>query len=372
MATKQKSAPPTQPYIGNAQIRLLERLCNACGVSGNESEVRKIVLEQVNAFASEVHVDALGNVLAIRRGLVRQPIRVMVAAHMDEVGMMLIHDEGEGIFRFDIIGDLNVAYLPGKPVLIGKEHVLGVIGYPIYFPDETEAEEHPASKIPRGSLRIDVSPDNAKRVKIGDYATFSTAFCRLGPSLRARAMDDRIGVATLIELLRYAPPNIDLMAAFTVQEEAGLRGAQVAAYALDPDLALVLDCTLANDLPIWEGEPPLVRRENTLYNTHLGEGPAIYISDASTIHDPRLIRHLIQTAEQQHIPYQIRQPGSGETDASAVQIQRAGIPSVSLSVPGRYIHTPATIIRLEDWKNCLRLAYAALCQLSPATLDDRP
>ena len=354
------------PRLGAAQIRLLERLCNACAVSGNESEVRKIVLEQLKPITSEVRVDALGNVLAIRRGQVSQPLRVMVAAHMDEVGLMLVDDEGDGIFRFAVIGGLTAAQLLGKSISVGRQHVPGVIGRPVRLSED----QGPDERISLDALRVDVSPDNAKRVKVGDYATFTTTLTRLGPSLRAKALDDRIGVATLIELLRNAPPNIDLLAAFTVQEEVGLRGARVAGYALDPDLALVLDCTPARDLPAWEGQAQPTSQENTLYNARLGAGPAIYISDASTIHDPRLIRHLVETAEQLRIPYQIRQPGGGGTDAGAVHRQRLGIPSVSMSVPGRYIHTPATIIRLEDWKNTLRLAYAALSRLSPAVLAD--
>jgi endoglucanase len=365
MATKPSREFPRPPRLAEAQIRLLERLCNACAVSGNESEVRKIVLEQVKPYASDVRVDALGNVLAVRRGASSHPLRVMVAAHMDEVGLMLVGDEGDGIFRFGIIGGLNASQLVGKSIYVGRQHVPGVIGRTIRISDDEDRDE----KVPLDSLRIDVSPDNAKRVKVGDYATFTTAFARLGPSLRARAIDDRIGVATLIELLRNAPPNIDLLAAFTVQEEVGLRGARVAAYALDPDLALVLDCTPARDLPSWEGgELHSAEQEDSQYNARLGAGPAIYVSDSSTIHDPRLIRHLVETAEQLHIPYQIRQPGGGGTDAGAVHRQRLGIPSVSLSVPGRYIHTPATIIRLEDWKNTLRLAHAALSRLTPAVL----
>jgi putative aminopeptidase FrvX len=364
MATKSSLEMPQSPRLAETQIRLLERLCNACAVSGNESEVRKIVLEQAKPHTSEVRVDALGNVLAIRRGQTSQPLRVMVAAHMDEVGLMLIDDEGEGIFRFDVIGGLNASQLVGKSVFVGREHVAGVIGQPMRISDDEDWGE----KIPLEALRVDVSPDNAKRVKIGDYATFTTTLTRLGPSLRAKAMDDRIGVATLIELLRNAPPNIDLLAAFTVQEEVGLRGAHVAGYALNPDLALILDCTPARDLPTWEGALQAVGQENKLYNTRLGAGPAIYISDAATIHDPRLIRHLVETAELFHIPYQIRQPGGGGTDAGAVHRQRAGVPSISMSVPGRYIHTPATIIRLEDWKNSLKLAQAALSRLTPAVL----
>jgi tetrahedral aminopeptidase len=364
MATRPSLETSNPRRFGEPQIRLLERLCNACAVSGNESEVRKIVLEQVKPLTSDVRVDALGNVLAVRRGGASQPLRVMVAAHMDEVGVMLIDDEGEGIFRFDVIGGLNAAQLVAKSVSVGRQHVPGVIGRPLRLSASEDWDE----KISLDALRIDVSPDNAKKVKVGDYATFTTTFARLGPSLRAKALDDRIGVATLIELLRDVPPHIDLLAAFTVQEEVGLRGARVAGYALDPDLALVLDCTPARDLPVWEGDAPASGQENTLYNTRLGAGPAIYISDASTLHDPRLIRHLVETAELLDIPYQIRQPGGGGTDGGAIHKQRLGIPSVSLSVPGRYIHTPATIVRLEDWKNTLRLAQAALSRLTPAVL----
>ena len=365
MATRASKENPRPPRVAESQIRLLERLCNACGVSGNESEVRQIVMAEVKAHADEVRVDGLGNVLAIHKGTGRERLRVMVAAHMDEVGMMLIDDEGEGIFRFDVVGGLSAVQLAGKPVWVGKEHVPGVIGRPVHLSDEENYDE----KLRLEDLRIDVSPDNAQRVKSGDYATFTTAFTRLGASLRAKALDDRIGVASLIELVRHAPENIDLLAAFTVQEEAGLRGARVAAYALDPDLALVLDCTPARDLPAWEGGGDQDEaRENTQYNTRLGAGPAIYILDSSTIHDPRLVRHLVETAEELGIPYQIRQPGGGGTDAGGINRQRAGIPSVSMSVPGRYIHTAATIVRLEDWMNSLRLAHAALSGMTTTIL----
>ncbi len=365
MATRTLKESSRPARVTESQIRLLERLSNACAVSGNESEVRNIIVEQVKGIADDVRVDALGNVLATRQGTGSHRLRVMVAAHMDEVGMMLMYDEGEGIFRFEVVGGLSVDQLAGKAVWVGKQHVPGVIGQPVPLSHDYNYDE----KLRLEDLRIDVSPDNAGRVKVGDYATFTTAFTRLGETMRGKALDDRIGVASLIELLRHAPPNIDLLAAFTVQEEVGLRGARVAAYAFDPDLALVLDCTPARDLPTWESDSSQnTFHENTHYNTRLGAGPAIYVADASTIHDPRLVRHLIDSAEALHIPYQIRQPGGGGTDAGAVHIQRSGIPSVSMSVPGRYIHTPATIVRLEDWKNSLRLAHAALSRLTPELL----
>lgn len=170
-------------------------------------------------------------------------------------------------------------------------------------------------------------------------------------------------MATLIELIKHSPENIELLAAFTVQEEVGLRGARVAAYAMNPDLAIAIDCTPANDLPVWDGS------ENARYNTRLGAGPAIYLADKGTLSDPRLVRHLAETGNALGIPYQFRQPGGGGTDAGAIHRQRAGIPSVSVSVPGRYAHTAVMLARLQDWQNTYALLYHALGRLSREILD---
>jgi len=341
--------------IREPQLKLLERLCNACAISGDEGEVRKIVLEQVKPAADEVKVDALGNVLATKRGTQEgQRLRVMLAAHMDEVGFMITNDEGDGIYRFDIVGGIDVRQLAGKPVLIGRDHIPGVIGAkPIHLTNDEERKK----TISLDTLRIDTGPE-AKKVKVGDRAAFASSFTRLGPSLRAKALDNRLGVASLVELVKNAPPSIDLLAAFTVQEENGLRGAKVAAYAFDPDLAIVLDSTPAHDLPAHDGS------DNAQYNTQLDGGPAIYVADHGTLHDPRLIRHLVETAQALGIPYQIRQPGGGGTDAGAIHQQRAGIPSVSVSVPHRYSHTAASIARRADWEYTLQLLHAALGRLT--------
>jgi len=349
------------PKIGSSQYRLLEHLCNACGVSGDEGSIRKIVLEQVGAHTDEVSVDSLGNVLVKRKGRGRNLLNVMVAAHMDEVGFMLIYDDGNGLFRFGTVGGVDPRQLAGKPVWVGKERIPGVIGTkPIHL---TTAHER-KKKISIDSLRIDVGLENKNKAKVGDRATFATRFERVGPSIRAKALDDRLGVATLIELVKHAPQNINLLAAFTVQEEVGVRGARVAAYALDPDLAFALDCTPAFDLPSWDNV------ENVQYNTRLGAGPAIYVADRGTLSDPRLIRHLVETAGKGGIPFQLRQPGGGGTDAAAIHRQRAGIPSVSISIPGRYAHTAAGIVRISDWKNTLALMHSALTRLSPIILSE--
>jgi endoglucanase len=351
--------------IGEDQIRLLERLCHACAVSGDESEVRAIVLEGVREHfqkhpGGEVRVDALGNVLVTCPGQgTGRRLRVMLAAHMDEVGLMITHEEEKGIFRFDTVGGLDVRQLAGKPVWVGRDHVPGVIGAkPIHLVEPDEIKK----TIPLDTLRIDIGLGGSPNTKPGDRAAFATPFARLGPSLRAKALDNRLGVATLMELVMNAPANIDLLAAFTVQEEVGTRGAKVAAYAFNPDLAIAVDSTPAYDLPVLiAGEP--ADMENTAYNTRLGAGPAIYIADSGTLSDPRLVRHLVETAQAHHIPYQFRQPGGGGTDASIIHRQRQGIPSVSVSVPGRYAHTAAGLARLSDWENTLALLHAALYRL---------
>ena len=208
---------------------------------------------------------------------------------------------------------------------------------------------------------MDVGGKNSK-VKVGDRAGFATQFRRVGPSIFSKALDNRLGVATLIELLKHAPENINLLLAFTVQEEVGLRGAKVAAHALAPDIAIAVDSTPARDLPAHDG------RENTIYNTKLGFGPAIYIMDGSTMHNPRLVHHFMATGDAEGIPYQIRQPGGGGTDAGAMHQQLEGIPALSISVPGRYAHTPIGMCRVEDWQNTLRLIYAGLSRMTPALL----
>jgi len=347
------------PKFGNAQLKLLERLCNACAVSGDEGEVRQIVLEEMKPVADEVKVDALGNVLVTKKGTAKKRLRVMLDAHMDEVGFMLVEDEKDGIFRFELVGGLDVRQLVGKQVLVGKDKIPGVIGAkPIHL---TTAEER-GRKVPLESLRIDIGPSGGS-VKPGDWATFATQFKRVGPSIIAKAIDDRIGVASLIELVKNAPPNVDILAAFTVQEEIGLRGAKVAAHAFNPDLAIAVDSTPANDLPIHDGS------ENIFYNTKLDQGPAIYIADRVTLGDPRLVRFLAETGDKEGIQYQFRQPGGGGTNAGAINKARAGIPSVSVSVPGRYAHTAAGLARVDDWKATLALLYAALTRMTPELIS---
>ena len=343
--------------LGASQFKLLERLCNAMAVSGDEGEVRRIVMAEVKSHADEVKVDALGNVLVTRIGSGKKRLRVLLDAHMDEVGFMIVADGEDGIYEFDTVGGVDARFLAGKQVIVGGDHTPGVIGVkPIHLLSDGE-EKNVAN---RDSLRIDLGPGG--KAGVGDRATFATKFRRAGPSIFAKSIDDRIGVAILIELVRHAPENIDLCAVFSVQEEIGLRGAGVAAYYFDPDLAIAIDSTPAYDLPTHDGG------ENISYNSRLGSGPAIYVSDGSTLHHPRLIQFLQETAAKADIPHQFRQPGGGGTDAGSIQLAREGIPTVSVSVPHRYPHSPISLARIDDWKNTLNLLHTALRHITRSLL----
>ncbi|MEA4813112.1 MAG: M42 family peptidase [Anaerolineaceae bacterium] len=358
MATQKKTTDSIKFSLGKKELDLLTRLCNAIAVSGDEQEVRQIVLEEVKGLADEVKVDALGNVLATKRGSAEKSVRVMLSAHMDEVGMMIVKDSDDGTYEFRIVGGIDPRQLVGKSVLVGRNQVPGIIGAKAIHMTTPEERKAP---IPVDQLRIDVGPGG--KLKIGDRAGFATKLTTLGPSIRSKALDDRLGVFNLIQLLRHAPANVDLFLAFTVQEELGLRGAKVAAFSFDPEIGIAMDSTPANDLPAFEGN-----EENERYNTCLGKGPAIYLMDGATIGDRRLVKWLSESAEQAGIPWQYRQPGTGGTDAGAIHKTRAGVPSVSVSVPQRYLHSAAGMVRTQDVINSFKLIHAALSRLDPSIL----
>jgi putative aminopeptidase FrvX len=230
-----------------------------------------------------------------------------------------------------------------------------VIGVkPVHLTEKDEVD-HPIKK---DAMTVDIGAKDKEgataALKPGDRAVFATAFHVERGVIHGKALDDRLGVAALIELAIDPPPGVELVAAFTTQEEIGLRGARVAAYALDPKVAIVLDATPARDMPMWDGS------ENTSYNTRLGGGPAVYVFDQRTISDARLVRLLREAAGKRGIPYQLRQPGSGGTDAGAIHLARAGIPSVSVSVPCRSLHGPVSTARVSDWRALIALVRGAL------------
>ena len=331
---------------------LLRQLTEAVGVSGDEKEVRLLLRDLIAEHVDEWRVDSMGNLLAVKRGTGESDLRVLVDAHMDEVGLMITDVESDGTLKFETVGGIADHTLLGKVVQVGPKKLTGVIGArPIHLLKRDQR----SSVVKSDSMRIDIGAtkkENASgKVKLGDRATFLTAYQESGKMAMGKALDDRAGCAALVELLRGEPYPFDLHAAFTVQEEVGLRGAQVAAYATRPDVALVLECTPAYDLPNKRDVSPNVR---------LGHGPSLYVMDSATIQDPRFVRHIMRTAESNGIPFQVRQPGGGGTNAGAIQRVHGGVVTATIATPARYIHAPISMINLDDFGNVVRLAEATL------------
>ncbi len=346
----------------------LEQLSNAFGVSSVEDDVRRIIIDAVQPLADEWRVDSMGNLFVTRKARHRdasRPRRVMVTAHMDEVGFMISKIQKDGLLRFRTVGGFDRRVLLGKNVVVGRERLPGVIGLkPVHLLKGDQARRVDSID----TMYIDVGASNDKangKVSVGDFATFATKFGRLGGQSRPRknkglvkgkAFDNRAGCAVLLELLKEDYP-IDLIAVFTVQEEVGLRGARVAAYAVNPDLAIILECTAADDLPRPDDE-----KNDDI--PRLGEGPAITVMDRSFIADRRLVDLLIETAEAEGLPYQFKRPGiSSRTDAGAIHLAREGVPAVAVSIPARYIHSPAAILDLTDFWHTVKLVQATLRRL---------
>jgi len=335
---------------------ILRELSEARGVSGNEDEVRSILLDAVRDHVDEVEIDALGNLLTVKRGIDDNPIRVMLAAHMDEIGLMVVDHDDQGMLKVRTVGGIDVRLLPGTLLEVGPDRVPGVIGIkPIHL---TESED--MSKVTKiETLAVDIGAKDKseaqKAAPLGTYATFATRYRELGPTVTGKAFDDRAGCAVLVELLSGDRFGCDLHGVFTVQEEVGLRGAQVAAYRVDPDCAFALEGTFADDIPKEKEASP---------STELGKGPAITVMDRSFIADRRLVRLLTETAQELEIPHQVKQPGLGGTDAGAIHLAREGVPSATVAVPARYIHSPVSLLSLEDFENTVRLMRESLFRLT--------
>lgn len=336
---------------------LLRQLTEAVGVSSVEKEVRLLIRDLIAESVDEWRVDTMGNLIALKRGTGQFDLRVLVDAHMDEVGLMITEIDSSGMLKFEGVGGFDDRALLGKVVQVGPKKLTGVIGArPIHL---LKGKQYDAV-VKRDAMRIDIGATNKEsasgKVKIGDVAAFVTQYEELGPTAIGKAFDNRAGCAALIELLRADPYPFDLVAAFTVQEEVGLRGAEVAAYGEKPDAALVLECTPAYDLPNKDDASP---------NVSLGQGPSIYVMDRGTIQDPRLVSHITRTATEGDIPFQIRQPGGGGTNTAVIQRLHGGIPAATIAVPGRYAHSPAMMINLDDYANVVKLAEATLRTLTP-------
>jgi len=342
---------------------LLQRLSEANGVSGREEAVRSILLEEIRSRADSCRIDRMGNLIATRKASGSSALRVLVAAHMDEVGLMITGAEDSGMLRFSTVGGIDERVLPARMVWIGERRVPGVIGMkPVHLLDKGERDRVPEAR----QLYIDVGASSKgeaeKLAARGETAVFATEFRTITGSadaprvVQGKALDDRVGCALLAELLRERFP-FELVAAFTVQEEVGLRGAQVAAWAESPAAAVVLECTGANEVPSKRDLSP---------STRLGAGVSITIRDNSFIADPRLVELFASTAREKNIPHQYKQPNIGGTDAGAIHRVREGVPSITIAVPARYIHSPAALMDLADFEAAAALAREALARLPAA------
>ncbi len=348
----------TRTDVGLTQedLERLRALTELMAVSGDEGPVRRVVRQAVERVADSLRVDAVGNLIA-RVGTDEGP-RVMVAAHMDEVGFIITGVDDDGSLKIEKVGGLDTRYLPGAAVWVGPQQIPGVIGVvPIHLSSNEEKRRYPGIQSLRVELGFGSRESAERRVQLGDTGTFATRSERVGGRLWGKALDDRVGVATLVRLLLDPPPGIELIGAFTAQEEIGLRGARVAAQSEAPDLAFVLDCTPARDLPGVDGA------ENPNYNARFNGGPVVHVADGRTISPPRLVRLLEMTASDQNLPIQRRQPGRGGTDAGAIHVSGKGVPTVSLSVPGRHLHATASQIKIEAWDQSYLLMDAVLRRL---------
>lgn len=339
---------------------LLQQLTNAVGVSGEEKEVRILIRDLIAEHVDDWHVDNMGNLIACKKGTGEQNLRVMVDAHMDEVGLIVTGFASDGTIKFNKIGGIDDRTLLGKAVQVGPKKIWGVIGAkPIHL---TSASER-ATIVSHSNMRIDIgapSKDAAQgKLSVGDRATFFSQYAEWngGQTAVAKALDDRAACAILIELLRADPYPFDLYASFSVQEEVGLRGAGPATYGINPDVAFAIEVTPAYDLPQR-------KEEDESSNVTLGDGAVIYVMDRGTIQDPRLVSYLTQTAVAHNIRYQIRQPGGGGTNTAAIQRTRAGISAATIAIPGRYLHAPHSMINLSDYAQARQLTETALRNLT--------
>ncbi len=335
---------------------LLEVLSNAFGVAGFEDEVRQRIRQLIEPYVDEYKIDALGNVIAVRQG--KSSVKLMLDAHMDEIGFLVSYIEEGGFLRLTTLGSWDVRIIPSHAVTILTQRgrkVKGIIGTPPPHITKPEEREKPFKL---EDLFVDVGASSAQEVeemgiRIGSPAVISYPFERLNERfVMGKALDDRVGCAVLIQTLkalRKERPEVTLVANFAACEEVGLRGARTAAYQIEPDIALALEGTVGADVP---GIP------SARQPSRLGYGPAITVADQSLIVNPKLIRALTEIAEAEGIPYQYKIPPYGSTDAGAIQQTKGGVLSGVVSVPCRYIHSPFSLMRLDDFENTVKLTVA--------------
>ena len=337
-------------------IEELRRLCSISGVSGREEKIREYILSQVQPFADDIRVDSMGNLLVFKKGSLTPKKRIMFAAHMDEVGLIVTDITSEGYIKFDMAGGIDRRILLGKRVYIGDEAIPGVIGNKAFHLATPEQRKHlPAIS----EMYIDIGAadkaDAQSAVHLGDYIAFSDKVVQFGDGyIKAKAIDDRVGCASMLCMLKKDLP-CDCWFAFTVQEEVGCRGAAAAANRICPDVAVILEGTTAADLP---------GVGNTERVCTVGGGIVLPFMDGSTIYDRELYLQLGEIADRNGIRWQTKTRIAGGTDASVVQRSGAGVKTAAISVAMRNIHSPACIAKTDECESQLKLAELFLAEFA--------
>jgi len=345
-------------------LRLLKDMDEIIAVSGYEDEIRNFIADELKPFSNELWTDSLGNLIAVRRGLGEG--KVMIAAHMDEIGLMVKHISKDGFIRFAPVGGWTPIILPGQRVLIKTSKgdiVKGVVGSK---PPHIMKPEEAKQVIPLEDLFIDVGASsrgevNGLGITIGSPIVIDRDVATLrGDVITGRAFDNKVGVAVMIEAFKSINDfKFDVYAVATAEEEVGLKGARVAAYSISPDIGLALDTTVASDIP---------GVDESKHITRIGKGPAIKVMDgrsgAGIIASPIIRRKLIEVAEKLKIPYQLELLTGGTTDASIIQLTRDGVPTGAVSIPTRYIHSPIETLSLSDALNAVKLVKGFIESLS--------
>ena len=337
-------------------LELLKTLCSLNGISGNEDQVRDFIRKEAQPYADSIRTDALGNLIVAKKGRKHTGSKLLLAAHMDEVGIVITHVQDNGFLKFDFVGGVDRRVAIGKPVAIGPERLPGIIGLKaIHLTTKEERKKAPKTE----DLYIDIGAKDGEQarswVRPGDYGAFVSQPEEFGSGLfKAKAIDDRVGCAVMLMLLREALP-CDTVFAFTAMEEVGTRGAFGAAFSVTPEVALVLETTTAADLP---GIDPHRRV------CAPGAGPVISYMDGGTIYDRALFETLRDLAEEHGIPWQTKEYIAGGNDARTIQRTKAGVRVAAMSAATRYLHAPASVGSVADFQNMLKLTRLFLEQMA--------
>jgi len=340
-------------------MELLRELCEASGVPGQEQRLREIVRRELSPLTDEVRVDALGNVIAVKRATPAkrrrdQPGRLMLAAHMDEIGFVVSHIDDKGLLRLVPVGGHDPRNMVAQRVAVaGTKGDLPGLLYPGVKPPHLQTDADRNKKLGVEDFYVDLYLPAARvkrEVEVGAMVTLDRQFAEIGNGVSCKAMDDRLAVYVMIEAVRQAKTfAFDTYAVGTTQEEVGLRGAGVSAFGVEPDVGVALDVTIAADIP---GVP---EHEQV---TRLGEGAAIKIMDSSSISHPGLVAHMKSLARKRKIKHQMEILPRGGTDSGAIQRTQSGVPVVTLSIPTRYVHTSVELVDKKDVAAAIKLLTA--------------